>query len=351
MSASSKARRTAAAVGVAVVGLVATAACGSASNATSSTSQQPAAAAARAAFAGLAGRNAETVTIRLEGGAADLVALSKGQGAPLTTPLTTEQADALAGGQVVIAAKAAGSSFSADLQRGSTAGESYAVEVDSATAKNLLQLVVADRKLYVRLDARAAAPLLGGNLGPLLAIAGHLPAQAGFLGDLLAGKWIELDTSKLPASAAGTPTGSPSPGPGQFAALRAALATVLSKDVTTTRAAADPRLGDHLVLTADARTIGADLLGALKTALASLPGASTALGALPSSLPDKTLTVDEYVKDGTLSALRLRLDPLLAGASGPVTLAVDVASGATVTPPSSATPVDPAALSGLSSLF
>ncbi|MGH3743944.1 MAG: hypothetical protein ACRDTP_03700, partial [Mycobacteriales bacterium] len=118
-----------------------------------------------------------------------------------------------------------------------------------------------------------------------------------------------------------------------------------------TRAAPDPTLGEHLVLSGNVRTLGADLLTAATTLVG--PGGSALQGSPAQQLPDKTVKIDEYVRNGTVSAFRVDLTQLLnpaeAKAAGgrPAMLAVDLTPRATIAVPAHATPLDLSTLAPL----
>lgn len=343
--------RAAAFTAVVAVVLAAVTACGSAENATGSTVGSSPAAAAQIGFSSLLDASSLTATLKLDTDPATLVALSGAH--PGATPLSTERAAAITGGSLVLAARTGGSF----AQPSGTDG-AFALTLNAGGTPHLVQVVVDGTTLYARAAVVPLLRLVGGadaqQVTPLLSSA-VVPPQLAFLKSAVAGDWLTLNVSDAQRLlGASGPAAAPSAGPNRAAALLASLGKVFRDDVTVTRAATDPTLGDHLVLSGNARTVGTDLLAAVK----AISGASTLLGAVtPSSLPDKQIRVDEYVKDGVVSALRIDLTQLLdaqqATAAGgrPVVLELDLTPSATITVPTQAVAVDPAALSGLARLL
>lgn len=328
----------------AVAASVALTACGSASATGGRGSGKSPAAEAQAGFASLADGHALTATVKLDADKAALSALTGGStgGAGIAS---------LAGGTIVIAAKTGGGAF---RDQTSTDGTSFAVTINAATTPNLLQVVSVSRTLYVRADL---AKLLGQSGSPLAGLpsAGDLPPQLSFVKSLLAGGWLKISLSDL-ASSLGT--AAPSVAPSRAADFSAALTKIFRDDVAVTRAAADQQPGAqaadqqpgaHLVLSGNARKVGGDLIAAVKNLAGG--GAMRLFDAFkPSTLPDKTIKVDEYVNDGTVSAVRLDLTQLSSApkATGkPATLAVTLSPTATITAPETAVSVDVGALGPL----
>ncbi len=336
MLATTATRRGLALTAVAAAALLTASACGSASQQTPTESFGSGAA---SLYAG----NQLTVSFKVDATAAQLVALSGPD-----DPLTTAQAQLISGGDITVAATSAGSSFAADLKAGSSsqAGEKFALTVDSSTDKDLFQLVYADKTIYARANVKALAGYAGKSAEvQQFADSGQIPAQESFIADAIAGKWLKLDAASLLAQS------SPSVAPSRAAALRSALVGVFVKDVTVTRDAKD---SSHLILTGDSHTVATDLLAAVKQDLSSVPGATQLFGKLDAAkVPSKQVAVDAYVRDGTLTSLKLNLTPFLSATDAaavkgaPVDLELDFTKSATVTPPATATAVPLEALSGL----
>lgn len=339
-------RRALAILALGTAAATAVAGCGSALNATGSTSGESPAQAAENGITALLGQDALTATMTLDSDPATLDAVFA---ADTDSPLPQGTAGKLAGATVVFAAKTGGGSFSDLAVHGSPpAGAAFSLTVNTSATPNLVQLVGTPTTLYARADVEQLLGLLGGS-GQISGLL-HSPNLPAPLAKAVAGQWVSLDLSVLKSQAG---TSIPSVGPSQAAVLARSLDTIFNRDVSVTRAAPDPTLGDHLVLSGNVRTIGTDLLTAVKGFLGSTPGASGLLGSAPSSLPDKTIRVDEYVRNGTASTFRFDLTQLLgpaelkAAAGRPAVLDIDLSPTATVTAPSSATQLDGGVLTGL----
>lgn len=336
--------RAIASLAVAATALATIAGCGSAQNATSSTSGESPAQAAQAGLTSLLDGNALTATMTLDADPATLAAVF---GADQDAKLTGAQAGSLAGATVVLAVKTrSGSLRSVAGSPSPLTNTSLALSLSTRATPKLVQVVAAKGTLYARADLDHLLALVGSpQMSGLL----HSPNLPPSLAALAAGQWVSLDLADLDRSDVSTP----SVGPSQAAGLAQSLDAIFQKDVTVTRAAPDPTRGDHLVLSGNVRTIGTDVLSAVSGLLGSMPNASGLLGSAPQQLPDKTIRVDEYVRNGTASAFRIDLTQLLnpselkAAAGHPAALDVDLAATATVQAPGEATPLTGNDLTGL----
>lgn len=344
------------AVALTTAAVTAVTGCGSALNAGGPGQEGPARAAdavadttaqqqAQSGVTALLDHDAVTATMTLD---ADPATLDAVFAADTDSPLPQGAAGKLAGATVVMAARTGGGSFRSLPGQGSLpASAAYSLTVNTRSTPDLVQVVGTATALYARADVDQLLGLLGaGQVSELL----HGPNLPAPLATLVAGRWVSIDLAALKARAGASV---PSVGPSQAAALARALDMIFHKDVTVTTAMPDPKLGDHFVLSGNVRALGTDLLTAVKGLLGSPPGASGLLGSATTSLPDKTVTVDEYVRKGTATAFRFDLSQLLnaaetkAAAGRPIMLTVGLSPTATVTPPSSATPLDSSALTGL----
>ncbi|MHB8449753.1 MAG: hypothetical protein ACYDAQ_04775 [Mycobacteriales bacterium] len=176
-----------------------------------------------------------------------------------------------------------------------------------------------------------------------------LPPSLNFLHAAAAGDWLQLPLTGLtqllhqvaPSAASSSTTSQ----------LRQMLNQIFSQDLTVTRVGSSS-LGDHLVVTGSAQTVLSGFLGALKSTVPSNPVFNKLN---PSNIPNRTVTVDAYVKGGVLHELSLDLiqfapasqQAKLAGQTAPITLTLSQ-SAPSITAPSSYTTVNIASiLSGL----
>lgn len=347
-----RSHRALAVAAVATGVLVAVTACGSAENAADDTSGSSPTHAAAAGFAALLDSSALTATLRLDTDRATLVALSGAEAG--STPLSTERAGAIVGGSLVLAARTGGGSF-----REPTGAGAFALTLNAGGAPRLVQVVVDGTTLYARAAVAPLLALLGTDSAQITSLLNSpvVPPQLSFLTSAIAGDWLKLNLSAVAGQLPSLPaTGaSPSVDPSRIPGFVTSVQKIFRDDVTVTRAGAGPDLGDHLILSGNLRTVGTDLLHAVA---GLVPGTSQLLGdAKPSALPDKQIRIDEYVKDGAVSALRIDLTQLLdtqqttAAAGRPVVLDIDLARSATIAAPTDAVAVDPSALSAVSGLL
>lgn len=349
-------RRTTALSGVVAAALLAATACGSATAANKTTKLAPADA-VRAGFSAIADSNAATLTLKLDATRQQLLALHSADGSAITSSDQTI-ARVLDGGTVTLALKTTGTSFAADAKNPSAAGKkSFALDVNAGDQANLVQLDVIDKVLYARADVHKLASYFGpgGEKTVQQFSSGAVARKYPFVTRAVAGDWLKLDLADLDQFAKSiAPGSSPMLSQSQIQALIKGLVGVYDKDVTVTRAAADPSLGDHLVLAGNVRTLGTDLLAALKSSLTSVPGLSSLLTHVDASgLPSKQVQLDAYVKNGALSALRFNLTPYFkaseqkAVGGKPIDVELDVARSASISAPSDATTVTTQQLFGL----
>jgi hypothetical protein len=206
-----------------------------------------------------------------------------------------------------------------------------------------------DDSLYLHADVKGLLDLFGKSktYGELQARANTLPP---FVHAFVANEWVSLNLGVLKSLAGQFGGGAASPNPAQMQKLFADLKAVIGNDVTVTRVGTDDS-GDHLALATQSRKFVTDLLQA---AGAAIPVAGLALGKFdPTKVPDRTLKVDAWVKDGALAKVSLDLVQFAKpgeakpGDSLPLVMTLD-RSGDDISKPDKSTPVD---LSQLGSLL
>jgi hypothetical protein len=294
-----------------------------------------------------------TVTLKLDTSAADLKAFAALGDDPAT--LTDAQATAFTGGSIQIAIKS-DKSFKATAKDANASKEgSLALVVNAGGSPKLIEVRVVDGTLYARANVQQIVSYAGDSFSDIQQFADAQSGTLPFLKPAVAGDWVKLqlnDLEQFAKSASGGST-APSLAPSQVAGLQQALIDVLKKDISATKSTDGGSLGDHYVLTGSSRTVATDLVGVFKTQIASIPGASKLLAnADPTSVPDKTVTVDAYVKNGKVSAIKLNLGQFLDPADAAkftgktFNLEMDFADQADVSVPSGATEINLAALIG-----
>jgi hypothetical protein len=318
---------------VAAVGLLA--GCGSGSTATKTASEDP-----KTAFSsgldGLGDTDALTVTLKLDATADQLVALSKEN--PSDTPLTAKQAQELSTASLVIETKTTdGSKLSSANGTSNKAAFRLAVQDNG---NSLAEIRTVDNTLYIQADLKTLLDIFGKSkqYGELTARASSLPS---FVQAFVQGKWVSLELNSL-KSLASQFGASASTNPQQNQKLLTDLKATLGRDVTVTRVGTDDQ-GDHLKVTAQSRALVDDIA---KTVQADMPSAGLATNALkPTSVPDHSVVIDVWVKDGSLSKLSLDLVQFAkpgeakAGDHLPVVLTFDK-SADDISKPAGAVPVD-----------
>jgi hypothetical protein len=327
------------ALGTAVVAatLVGAVACGQAGGSASPSTKSPSTE-LRSAVSGLGDAHVLTGTVQLHASAQTLRDLAKASGEKLPSGIPT----LITGSKAVTEIAAPDGKKISELAAhpASTGKFRFALTTDGG---KIVQVRAVAKRLYLRADVDKIAKLAGADLNRLRS---RVPDGYGWAQAALHGRWVSLDLAALQGQAGGAlKTPSPQASAHSLRGLRQALV----KDVTVRRTG---RAGgaDHLVLSGNVRTIGHDLLGALRRM-------SPQAGNLPihtGNLPNKKAHVDAYVADGTLKALSLDLaqfaggrdDAALHGRHLP--LRVDFArSGGDITKPSGATAVDPRQLMAL----
>lgn len=355
---------TTATAGLVAASAVGLAACGSSSSGSGTADKTAKLAptdAARAGFSGLGEQSALTATFTIDADPATLRALDVAEGED-PTPESVYQL--ITGGSVVVSEKVASGTLGSAATSGAN-DVTYGITVNAGDDPNLVQLLYAAKMLYARADvAKIESYTKQGNPGsdPEGEVQKFLSSSEAkrfpFLADAVAGKWLKIDLGQVSSFLKELePNAVPSASPQQSAKLQAALGRVFAKDVTATRLAADPTLGDHLVLSANARTLATDAVAAVKSELSEIsPQLAKELSGEDtdtSDVEDKTITLDEYVSDGKVSEIALPLaqfvdDPkeraVVAGK--PFRLVVRFTAGAPIAPPASATTIDVPGLIG-----
>jgi hypothetical protein len=320
---------------VAAATTVALTGCGGGSGAKTTTSQDP-----KTAFStglsGLSDTDVLTVTLKLDTTGDKLVGFAKESGDKLD-PKVAQQ---IASADIVFESKTSdGTKFSA-VKPGSSvkAAARFLVQDNGQTLGEFRSLSDA---LYAQADLKTLLDLFQQKkaYADLTTRAKQMPA---FAQAFVQGKWVSLDLNAVKALASQFGGANASPSSQQTQKLLADLKAVIGKDVTVTRVGTDAQ-GDHLKLTTQSRQFVTDLMQAVST---DIPVASLATGSFkPSSVPEHSVVVDAWVKDGVLSKLSVDVvqfakpSEVKPGDSLPVVLEF-ARSGDDISKPSDATPID-----------
>ena len=289
----------------------------------------------------LASSNAVTVTLKVAATPDQIRAFAKAGGAK--SDLSDSTVALITGASVAISTKAENGDISAGKN-----DTDFAATIGGATAIDVRYLS-GSKQLFVKADVAKLEALSHKQVPATIAALGNEP-QFAFIKDLLAGKWLELQGAAgvlQQFNLSGHSSASASAGPGALDFATRLLDT-LTADVTTTDAGGTAN-GEHLVLSASLKKLAADI----ESLASSVPAGSLAGSKLSklATAPDRTITMDAYVKDGSLASLTLDYDQLVPAAKAslvavqhlPLELDFSNAAGNT-SAPSGATPVDLAKL-------
>lgn len=280
--------------------------------------------------------NVLTVTFKIDATAAELQALS----ATSKDKLDARTAGLISSADLKMVIR--GDKKLKDYKPGDATGRfDLSADVDGGS---VFELRTVDKVLYLKADVQKILTLAQkpAMFDELKARAAQLPAfvQAG-----VAGKWLSFSTDQAKALAGQLGAGSTAtPNAQQSRKMLDQLKALLEKDVTVKRLSTGGDKGDHLQLTGSTRTLATDFLQAV--AAAGAP--SAALDRVkPTDVPDRTVTVDAYVKGGKLSEISLDLAQFATGKDAeqfkgkhlPIVMRLDN-SGPAIDKPSGATQID-----------
>jgi len=311
--------------------------CGSGSSNTSTSSQDP-----KTAFStglsGLTDTDVLTLTIKLDTTPENLVAFAKEGPDPST--LDPQVAQEIASAQLVLETKTEDGSKLSAAKPGQSSAKTASRLVFVDGGNTLAEIRFRSDAIYAQAQVKSLLDLFQQSkaYADLAARAAQMPA---FVQAFVQGKWVSLDLNALKALA-GQFGANASPSSAQSQKLLTDLRALLNRDVTVTRVGTDSN-GDHLKLTTQSRQLASDFVQALGT---DVPAAGLATGSFkPSTVPDHSVVVDAWVKDGVLSKLAVDVVQFAKpgeakpGDSLPVVVQFD-RSGDDISAPTGATPVD-----------
>lgn len=340
-------RRTLAAGAAAATTLALLAGCGSSSGSgTASSSQSPKQEFA-SAISSLNDGDTLLATFRVDAPAAALLGLASNSGD--VTPSDRRAIAVVAGGDITVEVK--GDKNLSSYKPGDKQHPAVEFKVDS-NGSSIVDVRSVDQTAYFHVDVSKILQIAGQPASKLTDLQRQIPPTLGFAKDLLAGKWVSLNLPQaqtLLKSISGA-AGAQAPSAKQGQQLVNRLKATLLADTTVTRPSTGGDQGDHLVLTARTRQVLTDVASDLSSVLPSQAFSQFR----PSDVPDRTVTIDAYVKDGILSKLSLETTQFasaadkakLNGTKVPLVLTFDT-SGPSIDAPSGATPIDLSKLGGL----
>lgn len=328
-------RRLTSLAAVATVATVVLTGCGSGSGAKSTASKDP-----KTAFttglSGLSDTDVLTLTLKLETTPDKLVGYAKESGGTLDPTVAQHIATA----DIVFETKTSDGTHLSAMKPGTkvNAATRIAIQDDGRTLGEFRVLTDA---LYAQADLKSLLDLFQQKTAyaDLTARTKQMPP---FVQAFVQGHWVSLDLNALKAIAGQFGGAAASPSTQQAQKLLTDLKAVIGKDVTVARVGEDAQ-GDHLKLTTQSRTFVSDLM---QSVTADIPAAGLATGSFkPANVPDHSIVVDAWVKDGVLSKISVDIvqfakpSEVKPGDSLPVVLQFD-RSGDDISKPSGATPVD-----------
>jgi hypothetical protein len=326
------------------------------------------------ALSGLEDAKSATFTVSLDTTVADVVAISKAEGDPMSAADQKILAKVLAGDVVFAVEAPDGKTFGDSAKAGSeTAGSADLQSLLGDPAKlsellkkqgsfsmavrhsggSLVDLRSVDGTIYARADVKQILTLAGEDPNSLDQQLAGLPPSMAPLSKAAKGEWVSLDLAKAAAAAKDSglldalPSSAPSPSvdAAKVSKLLESLKVAYREKATITELGDDGDRGSGYRLGAPAKQVAQ----AVSDDLIALVGKESEdqVRKAITEIPDKTFSVDLWVKDDELTAVSLDLtqfmDKPVTGRKLAVDIAVDVDSGE-VTAPDGATEIDVKAL-------
>jgi hypothetical protein len=309
-------------------------------------------------------------TVSLDTTVADIEAIAKAQGDPISASDKKAYAKAITG-DIVFKMEAPDGKTFGDAQKNaqSTLPSSNLTSLlndpaalDAALKKqgsfsasvelsgsSLVDLVSVGGVIYARADVKQILKLAGQDPAELDQALASLPPSMAAVAKAAKGEWVSLDLAKAAKAAKDkglldaipTPAPSASVDPAKVQKLIADLKAAYQQKATITTLGEIDKKGTGYRLGAPAKQVAQAVSGDL----IALVGPSSAAEVKKSiaQIPDKTFTVDLWVKDDNLSSVSLDLTQFLTkpveGKKLAVNIGVDVGGGK-VSAPSGATEID-----------
>ena len=311
-----------------------------------------------------------TFTVSLDTTAADVAAISKAQGEPMSKSDQKTFAKVLAGDVVFSVEAADGKTFGDSAKAGSDtagSGDLQALLGDPAKLSKLLKeqgafamsvrlsgdalvdLRSVDGKIYARANVKQILKLAGQKPDLVDEQLSGLPPAMAPLAKAAKGEWVALDLAKAAAAAKDSgllnalPTSAPSPSvdAAKVQKLMDDLKKAYQEKATITDLGENGDRGKGYRLGAPAKQVAEAISGDLIALVGK--ESETEIRKTITEIPDKTFSVDLWVKDDNLSAVSLDLTQFLekpaTGHKLAVDIDIDVNSGK-VEAPSGATEID-----------
>lgn len=322
------------------------------------------------ALSNFEGAKSATFTVSLDTTAADVAAISKAQGDPMSKSDQKTFAKVLAGDVVFSVEAANGKTFGDSAKAGSDtagSGDLQALLGDPAKLSKLLKdqgafamsvrlsgdalvdLRSVDGKIFARANVKQILKLAGQKPDLVDEQLSELPPAMAPLAKAAKGEWVALDLAKAAAAAKDSgllnalPTSAPSPSvdAAKVQKLMDDLKKAYQEKATITDLGENSDRGKGYRLGAPAKQVAEAISGDLIALVGK--ESETEIRKAITEIPDKTFNVDLWVKDKNLSAVSLDLTQFLekpvTGQKLAVDIDIDVNSGK-VEAPSGATEID-----------
>jgi hypothetical protein len=243
--------------------------------------------------------SALTTTLSLDTTSANLVHIS-GEGG--STPLTQEQADLISGAKVVVETTAPSGKTLAQASAAGVNGGAESRITGTSNGTTYFTFVEADKTFYLQVDLKdmLAAAGQSAQYQSMLAQTANLPA---FVKAFVAGKFVSMPLSTystLESFIRGAVQGNSNvqiPTGPQLKALGEQIGNTILSDLRVARTSTGST--DQLRATGNLRTIGHDVLAAVRAGVPSLAAQINPDDA--NQAPDQELELDASVTDGALS--------------------------------------------------
>ncbi|HVX70065.1 MAG TPA: hypothetical protein VHA79_10275 [Mycobacteriales bacterium] len=287
-----------------------------------------------------------TTSLKLDASGSELLDFVRSQ--DKSADITAQQANLIAGAAISFQV-AAPSGKTLSSMSGLSNGDGAANISLSDNGKAYFTIRFVDKTLYVQADLKDFLNAIGQQetFRQIQSAGGQLP---GFVSALVQGKWISLPlaTLKSLSSSLGGGIASSKPDSSQAQDLLDKFKSLLTKDVTVTRASSGGT--DTLTITTNLKAFLGDFSD---TFASSIPGAGAALSSADlAKVPDKEVSIVATVSDGAMTGLSFDLGQLAkkSGSSLPLQLGFSQ-SGPSIDAPSGAVAVDLSQLGGLLNAF
>lgn len=233
------------------------------------------------------GDSGMTLTVRLNAGVDDLIALAQGSG----DALPEEDAQKILDSSLRITTNG-----ESDPENSQTE-----IAVNVAGLENAIEMKFRDDTLYARASVRELVEEFGGSAAEIDQAVAGAPPGFEFIGPAIEGEWIGLTGFQALADQLGAMAGQPPAEEQQEEAekMAEAMAQLLQDNANVTHEGSDDA-GDHMVVTMNLRDTYTGFVQILGT-FGSLGGAQ--MGQLPpeSEIPDRDVVFDTWVDGGRVT--------------------------------------------------